>query len=133
MEKGIKSTGRSFGPQPFSPERLRPMALRGDPIGRAGHHVGDGGGDPVGIGRQLELGEGMGMASDMERRVVAYPARQLKGEVVENGGAVESFDGGWPAAVAGDRGRDPAARGQGGGEVHPRKRGCDARGGQIIE
>jgi hypothetical protein len=48
-----------------------------------GHHVvgagggaaaGDEGGGPMGIGHRIELGEGTGLASDMERRVVAYPS-----------------------------------------------------------
>jgi hypothetical protein len=62
-------------------------------VGAGGGAVaGDEGGVPVGIGRRIELGEGTGLASDMERRAVAYPSgdtmawqRVWLGAVLEDG------------------------------------------------
>jgi hypothetical protein len=118
--------GRSFGPRPFCHARLRPMASRGGPARWV----------PV-VARRPVTEEGIqwglvgGLSSGKVRgwRRTWRGGRRLNGEVAENGGVVESFDGGRPATVTGDRGGVPAARGEGGGEVHMRNWGHDARGG----
>jgi hypothetical protein len=112
----VHSVGPAFGLRPrpacFSPAAETAHGLAGwfnrscpsawpTRVRARGHHAlgagggvaaNDGGVDPVGIDRWIELMEGMGAAPDMERRAAAYPSDGLMarkrvwlGAVLENG------------------------------------------------